>query len=469
MPELTGRVLHAGDPGWDEARRGYCARIDYDSHPPRVIVFCQDTQDVANAVRWARANRVLLRVRSGRHDYEGFSSLVRDGIIVDTSEVSGLWMDRATGLITAGAGIDMLRLVEALWEMGVTVPTATGASVGLAGLVLGGGFGVTSRKFGLTCDNLINVQLVTAGGEIINANERDHSDLLWACCGGGGGNFGVATAFTLKTHRVSLVAAFTVSWPWEQLEAVVKRWQTWANEVEDGVTSFLRLTVARRITLFGQFTAEERDLPRAAGLLQPMVAGTTPTEVTVQVAPFIGAARLFFDVDPLRPLRPVKVFGEHEIYKSTSAIAYTPFDAAAISALRQQLEAAPVPSVPPREPSMIQLLGGGGAPSRIPLMATAVAHRQARFVVQYNAFWTAPQDAQPTLDWVMGSREAMLPYTSGAYVNYTDASIEDWPRAYYGANLERLVRVKRNYDPENVFNFAQSIPLTLDPEHQRPG
>lgn len=461
MVELTGRVLHPGDPGWDEARTGFNSRINYDTAVPAAVVFCQNTDDVANAVRWARERRVAFRVRCGRHNYEGYSSLAKDGLIVDVSELANLRMDTARGVAVIGAGIHMARLVELLWEHGVTIPTATGASVGLAGLVLGGGFGVTSRRFGLTCDNLVNVELVTADGEIVNANQHERPDLFWASQGGGGGNFGIATAFTFIVHPVSVAAIFSLSWPWERFEEIVDLWQNWAPEADDSLSTFLRLGTDRTITLFGQVTSAPQDLPRVSRLLAPVMLDYSPGTVSVQVLPFIAAARFFCDVDPQRPQWFVQAHSDRQIYKSTSALAYESFDDAAIRTLREHLESAPPLSASPKELSMVQLLGGGGAASRVAPDATAVVHRQARFIVQYNSFWLAPQDAEKTIDWVVAMRRAMLAYTRGAYVNYVDGTIDDWQRAYYDSNLKRLVEVKQRYDPENVFNFPQSIPTSL--------
>ncbi|MDQ3814160.1 MAG: FAD-dependent oxidoreductase, partial [Armatimonadota bacterium] len=273
-PKLTGRILYPGDPGWEESRRGFGARFDYDAAIPRVIVFCQDAQDVANAVKWARANKVPIRARCGRHNYEGYSSLVKDGIIIDVSEMESVRVSRDATEAVVGAGIDMLQLSELLWDAGVCLPLATGPSVGVAGLTLGGGFGITSRRFGLMCDNLTNVQLVNAQGEIINANKKENPNLFWACQGGGGGNFGIATAFTFKVHKVGVVAAFNISWSWDQFERVVELWQSWAYSVDDNLTSLLSITVNKTITLLGQYTAEEHELPQVYKLLEPLLTAT---------------------------------------------------------------------------------------------------------------------------------------------------------------------------------------------------
>jgi FAD/FMN-containing dehydrogenase len=462
MHSLTGRVVLPGDPGWDEARKAYDQRFDVQ---PRAVVFCQDAADVAGAVRWCRDNRVPFRARGGRHSYEGYS-LVAGGVIIDVSDMDNVRVDRQAGTAEVGAGIYMLKCSEWLGDVGVTFPLATGPTVGLAGLTLGGGFGLTSRRFGLTCDNLLAVDLILADGSAVRASEREHPDLFWACRGGGGGNFGVATRFQFRVHPVSLVAAFMVEWTWDRFADVVASWQAWAVAVDDGLSAALQLTVDRRIRLYGMYTPDRpEDAGRAADLLKALTDKVAPAAPpTLQVVPFVLGARLFFGegaekVDPGLPSWAVHVHSDQQIYKSTSAAAMAPFGAAAIQTLQQYLESVPPLSQPPVQPSMVQLLPGGGAPSRVAPDATAVYLRQAQFIVQYDAFWAAPADGDATMGWVESFRGAMLPHTTGAYVNYADSRLDDPLRAYYGPNLERLVRVKRRYDPDNVFSFPQSIPV----------
>ena len=461
---LTGLVLCPGDPGWDDARRNFNQRFDVQ---PRAVVYCQDTGDVVRAIRWARENRVPLRARSGRHSYEGYS-LVDGGLIIDVSDIDHVRVDREAGVADIGAGIDMLECSERLGEVGVTTPLATGPTVGMAGLALGGGFGLTSRKFGLTCDNLLEVELVTANGEVIRAGESAHPDLFWACRGGGGGNFGIATQFRLRVHPVTVVCGFIIQWNWDQFDRVVARWQTWAHDVDDGLSAALRMTVAREIRLYGIYAPDDPvGVSKAADLLAPLLQAVPPASPpTIQTLPFLVAARMFFGegghtVDPQQPVWTVNPYSDQQIFKSTSAAAMAPFPPEAIALLRGFLENPPPLAQTPVQVSMVQLLPGGGAPSRVAPSATAVYLRQAMLIVQYDGYWVAPQDAGPTMAWVEQMRTAMQPYTQGAYVNYVDSQIPDPLRAYYGANLERLVEVKRRYDPDDVFHFPQSIPLSL--------
>lgn len=460
MIKLKGRVLRRGLPGWEDARRDYHLAINYDELEPEVIVFCQDVEDVVCAVQWARQQGLPLRVRSGRHSYEAYS-LVKGGIVIDVSELDTVRVDPETGIATVGAGLATLALFEKLWDSGLTVPGATGPTVGIAGCTLGGGFGVTSRKFGLSCDNLLEVELVTADGEIVRANSVENADLFWACQGGGGGNFGIATSFTFQAHPVGFVVAFNISWRWEAFQPIVDTWQRWAPDTEDGLATFLRLSSDGVITLLGQYTAEIGELGRIQSLLTPLLSAAPPSAVSIQTVPFIMAARSFAGVDPIRPQWLVHIHNDQEMLKSTSAFAYETFSESGLATLKRNLETAPSFPGTQSRPCMVQLLGGGGAPARIAQDATAVFHRQAKFILQYDGFWTAPQDAAQVAEWVRNFRTSMLPYTRGAYVNYVDANLTDWLCEYYGDNAKRLVDVKRKYDPDNVFNFPQSIPLTL--------
>lgn len=462
MTELTGRVIYPGDDGWDEARHGFARWPNYAAHMPRVIVFCQDAADVSNALLWARENGVPLRPRCGRHNYEGWSSLVKNGIIIDVSDMDSVRVSRDAGTARVGAGIDMLDLSESLGQIGVTFPSATGKTVGLSGLTLGGGFGVTTRKWGLTCDSLVEAELVTADGQIVRASAAENPDLYWACRGGGGGNFAIATSFTFQVHKIGNVAVFSISWPWEAFETVVNAWQAWAPEVEDSLTSFMTLLSTRTLTMQGQFTPDsDADLPRINQLLAPILAAAGPQSVNIQMLPNLNASRLFLGVDPLQPEWRVQKHSDDQIFKSSSALAYQPFPPEAIALVKSRLEACPTLSAAPSQPSMIQLLGGGGAMGRIAKDATAVWHRQTKFVVQYDAYWTAPEDGKKTLEWITDFRREMTPYTVGAYVNYADDRLVNPLQQYYGDNLKRLVEIKQKWDPQNVFHFPQSVPLSL--------
>ncbi|HWT06323.1 MAG TPA: FAD-dependent oxidoreductase, partial [Xanthomonadales bacterium] len=290
MHQLTGRVLDSNSPGWEAARHNFRLSVDYSKLIPKNVVFAQHVSDVQNAVRFAREKNLPLRARSGRHSYEVYS-LVENGVIVDVSEMDEISVDARAGIARVGAGVFCLDLHENLFDVGLTVPAASGLSVGIAGLALGGGFGVTSRKYGLTCDNIAGVQLVNANGEYVRANEHENADLYWACRGGGGGNFGIVTSFDFRVHPIGLVALCNITWQWNDFTAVVDAWQKWAPNAPDGLSTFLRLAVTGVITLFGVLTPDSpADLAGFSTLLAPMLAAAPPTGVQIQLMPYSTAA-----------------------------------------------------------------------------------------------------------------------------------------------------------------------------------
>jgi len=459
MSELTGRVLRPGDPGWDMARHGFAKWADYANNTPRAVVFCQDAGDVINAVNWARDNHVPVRARSGRHNYEGWSSLIKDGLIIDLGDIDYVKVAADRSTATVGAGIDALEALEALGDVGVTFPIATGKTVGLAGLTLGGGFGVTARKWGLTCDNLVSLDIVTADGVLRTASATENTDLFWACRGGGGGNFGIVTSFTYNVHAVSTVAVFSIDYAWDNFEQVVDRWQQWNETALDDLSAYITLLTTRSITFQGQYTPDDpRQLGQINTLLAPMLDPTLiPTAVNIQMLPLQIANRVVVGVDPMNPQWLVHKHSDDQIFKSSSAFSYNNFPMDVLTLLRTELESVPPLSADPSQPSMIQLLGGGGAVARPATDATAAFHRKNKFVVQYDAYWTAPQDHAKTVGWIEHFRKLLSPHTRGAYVNYVDHYIKDPLIEYYGDNLPRLREIKKKYDPDNFFQYPQSI------------
>ncbi len=462
MQQLTGRVLDPSSPGWDAARHNFRLSVDYTKLVPKNLVFCQHVSDVQNAVRFARANGLPIRARSGRHSYEAYS-LVGGGVIADVSEMDEISVDAQAGTARVGAGVFCLDLHENLYDVGLTIPAASGGSVGIAGLALGGGFGVTSRKYGMTCDNIVGVHMVNANGEHVHANAQENPDLFWACRGGGGGNFGIVTSFDFKVNPIGLVAMCKIEWRWDDFIAVVDAWQHWAPNAPDNLSTFLRLAVDGVITLYGVLTPDApAELAGFSTLLAPMLAAAPPTSVEVHMMPYSATAAVFAGADPTKPEWMLHPHNDRQQFKSTSAVAFETFPPEALALLKAQIDAAPPQTDwDTNEPSMIQMLAGGGAPGRVPIDATAVPHRKGKFIMQYDTYWTDPSDQQKSETWIEGVRTAMLPYAHGAYVNYVDHNIADYLDAYYGPNLQRLVQVKAAVDPDNVFNFPQSIPTKL--------
>lgn len=427
------------DSAYEEARQSFNARF---SRFPAAVVVCDNTTEVGDAVRWARQEGMPLRARAGGHSYEAFS-VVDEGLVIDMGGLTDIAVDVSRGETVVGAGVRLLDCYRRLWDHGVTVPAGTCPGVGIAGLTLGGGIGFLSRQYGLTCDNLVSVELVDADGRTLRASEEEHPDLFWALRGGGGGNFGIATAFTFRVHPIGDVVTCTVSWPWHDVAEVLDAWQRWAPLTDERLCVALAVghPSAGTISATGLFTGTAGELPP---LLVPLLqAGTAGTPV-IQSLPYVTAVEQFAG--------PPIANGTLR-FKNSSAMAYEPLPAAAIATLVDHLRAAPFDS------DLVGFFPLGGAIAAIDPAATAFPHRHAHFDVQYQAYWWDDSAAEASLAWVRDLRAAMDPYTTGAYVNYIDADLSDWESAYYGTNLPRLKQVKTDYDPDDVFNGPQSIPV----------
>ncbi|QOX63245.1 FAD-binding oxidoreductase [Anoxybacterium hadale] len=434
---LSGCIVLPSSPCYDEARQDYNSRFN---KYPKVIVYCNHTKDVVNAVLWARRERVPFRLRCGGHSYEAYS-LISCGLIIDVSGLQALMYHKENQTIQIGAGHRLLPLYEALWNEGVTLPGGTCSTVGISGQTLGGGYGYLSRLFGMTCDNLLEVEMVTAEGTIICVNENHHSDLLWACRGGGGGSFGAVTSFRFRVHPIKTVVRFRMTWEFSSLRDVVHFWQAWAPYTDPRLTSLLALPSQNQgdLRASGVFVGPEQELRQMIAPLREMLP---PKSVELHALSWLETARQLAG-SPLR----------QEKFKGSSAYAYQPLSSAAIDQLILNLQHAP------GQANVVSLAAYGGAISQVPVRSTAFVHRQPLFLIHYQSYWVKESDADKNINWIEDFRSSMLPYTWGAYQNYADSLILDWPDAYFGENLNRLMEIKRKYDPDNLFCFEQSIPL----------
>src|SRR5579859_3502278 len=238
--DLDGQLIRPGEHYYPTARLLFDPR--FDGIRPAGIAYCANPHDVATCLAFARGHVVPIAARSGGHSYAGWSST--SGLIIDVTAMRSIRYDSGSGLAQVGAGTFLIDLYSTLAAQGVTVPGGSCPNVGIAGLTLGGGVGVVSRAYGLTCDNLDSVQIVTADGAVRTCDSSRNSDLYWASRGGGGGNFGVATSFTFRTHRAADLVLFFLSWPWPVADRVVAAWQSWAPGAPDELWSNLHLSAS---------------------------------------------------------------------------------------------------------------------------------------------------------------------------------------------------------------------------------
>lgn len=445
--ELTGRVVRRGDADHGAARISYNRLFEHD---PTVFVFARETQDVVNALAWARQNDVELRVRSGGHSLEGWSS-VDDGIVIDVSEMKSATIDLASNTATVGAGLNQGEAVTALGEAGVAASTGTEGTVGLVGATLGGGFGLLTRSFGMACDNLLAAEVVIAsndgGAQAIIVDEQNNADLLWALRGAGNGNFGIVTSLTYKIHPLTQTIYVTATWPGlDHLPDVFDTWQRTAPHVDNRLTTQLEI-LRDQISLIGVLASGSEQ--EARELLAPILSIGSP-DVSTKSGSW-SDTYTGFQIPPAE---------EAANWKFLSQFVSDPFPARAIGLVCEYMSKAPTP-----ESNYFTNALGGVVTGSEPSGGSAYAHRDALFYAEPGAGWGV-RGGIPAADdpltakcqaWVVEFNNALAPFVNGAYVNVPNAGMPDWETAYWGRNVDRLRAVKAKYDPTNLFCFEQSI------------
>jgi FAD/FMN-containing dehydrogenase len=464
---IDGDLVRPGDNYYPTARLLFDPR--FDNIRPAGIVYCQGPADVATAMSFVRSYTIPFAARSGGHSYAGWSST--SGLIIDVTAMEVVQYDSASGLAQVGAGTFLIDLYSKLAADGVSVPGGSCPNVGVAGLALGGGVGVVSRAYGLTCDNLESVQIVTADGTIRTCDASQNSDLYWASRGGGGGNFGVATSFTFRTHPASSIMLFFLGWPWSQASQVIAGWQSWAPNAPAELWSNLHLSATAGFgspsiqvggTYLGDATALQSELDRLYSAV-----GSDPSSPYVETSGYLDA-----------------MLAEAGCAGQSVAQCHLPWQAAGGQLTRQpELAKSDFFTRPLSGSAIGTLLAGvekfqgvpaaagasggvafdacGGAINQVAPAATAFVHRDALFLAQYTTTWDtggAATGVAAQQAWQNAFYASMRPYASGqCYQNYIDPSLPNWQQAYYGANYSRLTQVKAAYDPDHLFTFPQAI------------
>lgn len=440
--KLTGRVIFKGDPGYERARKNWDPHTD---RFPKVFVFAQQTKDVANAISWARHNKVPIRPRSGRHALETNLSQVNGGIVIDVSEMKKIKLNKKSGTVVAETGNRVGRIVDTLAKQGFMAPFGDSPTVGIGGITPGGGIGPLQRTIGLISDNLLELEMVDAKGRVIRANKKQNSDLLWATRGGGGGNFGVYTKYKFKVRRAPAMATvFRITWPWAQFEKVVKKWQVWAPNASTKLGSELSVGPKKggNVSMLGLYLGSKSEALRQ---LAPILSVGTPTQKTIEYLPYTQVTKFMLAPDPVLKQRFSNQF--------SSGFGRRPFPEKAFKAMREFLEKAEGGT-----PAGFYFLNWGGAVSRIAPQATAFYWRKADYYVEWNSSWVKPSHAARNIALTRSTRKKLDPYIVGSYINVPDQGIKCSGPVYYGKNYARLRKVKAKYDPQNVFNNPQSIP-----------
>jgi FAD/FMN-containing dehydrogenase len=444
--QISGGVLSAADDAYNEARKVWNGTVD---RRPALIARCRSAKDVQAAVRFAAAHRMLLSVRGGGHHIAG-NAVAEGGLMLDMSGMRDVVVDPDKRTARVGPGALLSDVDQATQAHGLATPLGINSTTGVAGLTLGGGFGWLTRRFGMTVDNLMSVEVVTADGQMRTASASSEPELFWALRGGGG-NFGVATSFEFKLHPVGPeIVSGLVVYPFAQARQVMRAWRDFCATAPEELSVW---TVLRKapplpflpqsvhgtdVVIFPLLYSGEREeglkvAARVSGFGDPIASAIGP-------APYAAFQTAF---DPL--LAP----GARNYWKSCN---FSKLGDAAIDLMIDFASRMPGPQC---EIFVAQL---GGAMGRVKADATAFVGRDATFIMNVHGRWSDPGEDEVVRGWARNVFKSLAPHATGSgYVNFLTEDEAERVEASYGANHARLQSVKQRFDPQNLFRMNLNI------------
>ena len=434
---LRGKLLLPGDEEYNSARRVWNGLID---RYPALVVRCAEVSDVISAVRFARDEPLTVAVRSGGHSVAGHG-VYDGGLVIDLSQMKRIWVEPNRCQARAEAGVTTGEFLSATQEFGLATPTCPRSDVGLSGLALGGGIGWLTAKYGMTCDNLVAVDIVTADGKLLMASTTEHPDLFWAVHGGGG-NFGVVAALEFRLHPAQLLAGMVIH-PIERAREALHFYREYTRSCPDDLTVDAAIvTSPDGHPVLGLIACYCGDRSEGEQVLAPLRDFGPPVADLIRPMTIAEAHALSDRFSPPGRNYHFQAYGLRGLAdEAIDQIARC--GAARTSAL-----------------SAVVLRHFHGAATRVPPEATAVALREEQYILEIVTQWI-DGDTESHLDWAHRFVSKIKPFTrEGVSVNLLGDEGEARVRASYGANYSRLVRVKQRYDPTNFFRLNQNIKPT---------
>ncbi|RTR06108.1 FAD-binding oxidoreductase [Halomonas nitroreducens] len=444
---LRGRLITPADEDYPPLRHVWNGMVD---RHPALIACCQGNQDIVQAIDFASTRRMWLSVRGGGHHIAG-NAIAEGGLVIDLSAMRSVHVDPRQGTARVAPGALLGDVDAETQAFGLATPLGVNSTTGVAGLTLGGGFGWLTRKFGMTADNLLSADVITADGQRHRVSAEDEPELFWALRGGGG-NFGVVTSFEFRLHPVGPeVHAGLVVYPFDQARQVLQAWRDFTHQAPDELSVWAILRDAPPLPFLPEAVHGQRvvvfalmhcgDPAHAERDVAPVLAFGEPVGQMLGTQPYAGFQAAF---DPL--LAP----GARNYWKSHD------FQDLSDAALEEAITAAEMLPGTECEIFLAQL---GGAMSRVDPTATAYAGRNAHYVMNVHARWQDAAEDDRCRDWARDVFRALAPFaTGGGYVNFLTEDEGDRIASAYGVNYERLQAVKRRYDPDNLFRVNLNIP-----------
>ena len=456
--QLSGTVIRPSHSNYASIAPAYNSR--YDEISPEAVIRCANAEDIQKVLAFAQTHQLPLVPRSGGHGYAGYSAT--EGIVLDLQEMNAITL--GDGTATIGAGAVLVDVYDQLTASGVAIPLGSCLSVGIGGLTQGGGIGIVDRAYGLTCDNLLAAEVVLADGTLVTCDANNHPDLFWALRGGGGGNFGVVTQFTFKTHATSDITTLEAYFDFDDFVALMAAFQVWPETLPNHIWAQVipgwdarstKPSLYLRAFCIGSQTEMsnhwQQFLALAGVSAQSMSQATNSYRNTMLGNCAINTASCHIaGYDPAGR-------AQRNAFAASSDFFHEPIDEAGLLVMKQAI----LDSRAAGNYGMMIMDLMRGAIDDFAADETAFIHRGALFSIEYYTYF--PQGtANATVDqaqvWANGFRKTMRPWSSGgAYVNYIDPLIEDWAQAYYGANYPRLQQVKASYDPHGFFAIPQGV------------
>ena len=443
---ITGSVLLPGDPSYDEARQVWNAMID---RRPAVIVQCAQADDVPQVVRFARENKLELSVRGAGHNIAG-NALCDNGVTIDLSKMKHVRVDARQRRAYVEPGATLADLDAATQAHGLATPVGINSTTGIAGLTLGGGFGWLTRKYGMTIDNLVSSEIITADGKKVRASESENPDLFWAIRGGGG-NFGVVTQFEFQLFPVGPeITAGLIVFPFSQAKAILEKYRRFVDSAPEELNVWVVLRKAPPLPFLPE------SIHGKEVVVLPIFYCGAANEAEKSIAPLRALGDACGEHIGAQPycewqqaFDPLLTAGARNYWKSHN---FTELTDGALNSIIEYAGRLPTPQC--------EIFVGfiAGAANRVAPEAMAYAHRDARFVMNVHGRWDNVDEDQKCIAWARGFFAASAPFASaGAYVNFMTAEEGGRVAAAYGANFDRLVATKKRYDPENFFHLNQNI------------
>lgn len=440
---LTGKIITKDSSDYSESIKAWNRAIE---KYPLVIIYCYNENDVINAIKWSRENSKEIRVRSGAHSYEGYST-GDDVVIIDVSNINEININEEKGYVNIGGGVRNREAYEALGQKGYVFPGGGCPTVGVPGLVLGGGWGYSARYLGLASDSLIEATIINYKGEKLIANKDENRDLFWAIMGSGGCNFGVITSMTLSMKKKEDMGSLIyINYPKANtetiIEVILKLQELFKNldrRMNLKTAAYNSAEKGRGIKLTGLFYGNSI---KAKEILKPLLDISDEIEVNIEDKSILECNRWIQDSHP-----------EYEKYKSTGRFVNKNFNKKEIEKLIEII------SKPAKgfHYTAVSFYGAGGAISDIDKLSTAYYYRDAKFIMGIQSVWEDDLYAEINKEWVKEKFIVIKELTEGSFVNFPIDELENFENEYYGENLSKLKKIKSKYDPYKVFNYPQAI------------